>query len=101
MTSSKRIVAAPTECIRPGCGRPIGSKGDPHHEWSCGKTQCDAYAKGVEDERARIVKALRDEVNGDRTVPKPTLAAAIIEGVMTIAKGTILGLADRLEAGMM
>lgn len=89
------------ECIYPGCGRPIGSKSTEHHRWSCGKSHCDAYARGIEDERARIVKALRDEVEKDRPSGKKTLSAKIVEGVMAVAKGTILGMADRIEAGLM
>jgi hypothetical protein len=84
------------ECIYPGCGRPVGSKADDCHPWSCGKTICDAYAKGVQAERARIVKSLRDEVAKDKSDPKNQ----IVEMVMAIAKGTVLGFADRIEMGL-
>jgi len=59
-----------------------------------------AYAQGAENERARIVKMLRDEVAKDVTAKKtPGFAGAIVEGVMAVAKGTLLGFADRIEAG--
>lgn len=48
-------------CIYPGCGRRVGSKSDEHHEWSCGKTICDAYAQGVEAERKRPGAVARAE----------------------------------------
>ena len=37
-----------SSCISPSCGRDVGSKGDPHHPQSCGRTTCDAYAEGFE-----------------------------------------------------
>jgi hypothetical protein len=54
-------VSVTTTCIYPGCGRRIGSKSDEHHPLSCGKTICDAYAQGVEDERKRPGTVVRSE----------------------------------------
>jgi hypothetical protein len=55
----------------------------------------DRYEEGIKAERARIVKSLRDAVASDKVDPnKP-----ITEVVMAIAKGTLLGFADRIEAG--
>jgi hypothetical protein len=55
----------------------------------------DRYEEGVKAERARIVKALRDAVAKDKIDPD----RPITEIVMAIAKGTLLGFADRIEAG--
>jgi hypothetical protein len=51
-------------CIYPGCGRSVGSKSDEHHKWSCGKTICDAYARGVDAERAALLSRIETlEIN--------------------------------------
>lgn len=69
-----------TPCLRPGCGRHVGSKGDPDGLQSCGKYGCNEYARGLE-----ASAAARDPDSIDLEHPETSgIGRAPRDGDMTI-----------------